>query len=438
MPSDEHTIDFIRELTWRGLLNQCTDEEGLRDHLETPGRLAYIGYDPTADSLTIGNLVTILMLRHWQRAGHRPVVVMGGGTGLIGDPSGKTAERQLRTREEVAANVEAQKKLFEAVLDFETEATRPIIVNNLDWLDGLGYIEALRDIGKHFSVNMMIQKDSVKSRLTERDQGISYTEFSYMILQSYDFLRLFEDHGVSVQMGGSDQYGNIVGGTDLIRRVTQAGEEDRERVFGLTCPLVTKSDGGKFGKTESGAVWCTSDRTSPYAMYQFWLNTPDADVGRFLRVFTLLDEEDINGIESRHSESPGKREAQRRLAQEATAILHGEDAMRNAEAAGKSLFSGEISGLDEATLREVFREVPSSEHAKAELSGDGMDAVELLKATGLATSNREAREFIGNGSVSVNGRKLTDGEAVTEADLLHGSLIALRRGKKKWHLTRWA
>src|SRR5262245_18461421 len=273
--------DFLAELAWRRLIAQCTNEPGLREHLAAGTRRAYIGFDPTADSLTVGNLVPITLLAHFQRAGHVPVVVAGGGTGLIGDPSGKSAERMLQTREQVAANVESQKKIYERVLDFSPAAkNRAVLVNNIDWLAPLGYLDALRDIGKHFSVNMMIQKESVRERLHARDQGISYTEFSYMILQAYDFLHLFEKQGVALQMGGSDQWGNIVAGLDLIRRVragqsgqgtADGGHPERDAAFGLTTPLITKSDGGKFGKSEEGSVWLTADRTSPYAFYQFWL-----------------------------------------------------------------------------------------------------------------------------------------------------------------------
>ena len=285
---------------------------------------------------------------------------------------------------------------------------------------------------------MMMQKESVKARLENREQGISYTEFSYMILQSYDFLHLYQNQGVTVQLGGSDQYGNIVAGSDLIRRSQSESDDESSKSFGLTTPLITKADGTKFGKTESGAIWLTADRTSPYAYYQFWLNAADEDVSRFLRTFTLLGRDEIESIEAQHAERPGARAAQRALARAATAILHGDEAMEQAEAAGKALFSGEIAGLDEPTLREVLAEVASSDHAKADLEGDGVDPIELLVSTGLAQSKRQAREFLGAGSVSINGRKLADGERLGTDDLLHGSLIAFRRGKKNWHLTRWA
>ncbi len=452
--------DLIAELQWRGLLHQCTDEAGLREHLADPAnasRKIYSGFDPTAPSLTIGNLVPIMLLAHVKRAGHVAVALQGGGTGLIGDPSGKSAERQLNTADTVAANVEAQRPIFDAVLG-NVEGHPHAIANNLDWLGGLGYIEALRDIGKHFSVNMMMQKESVKARLENREQGISYTEFSYMILQAYDFAHLYEHEGITVQIGGSDQYGNIVAGTDLIRRKTaedkffaakqeqskEAGEvvsfsgSDYERLaFGITAPLVTKADGTKFGKTESGAVWLTADKTSPYAYYQFWLNATDDDATNWIKIFTFLTQDEIESLIARHAENPGMRELQRTLAQHATTILHGEEAMHRAESAGKALFSGEIADLDEPTLLEVLADVPSSDHPKADLAGDGLDPIELLKRASLASSNREAREFLGNGSVSINGAKIDGDTRITESHLLHGSLIAVRRGKKKWHLTRW-
>ncbi len=435
---------FLHDLRARGQIHQVTDEAGLERYLSGSSAercRAYVGFDPTADSLTIGNLVGIMALARFQRAGHTPVAVMGGGTGLIGDPSGKSAERQLMTVERVEANVERIRRIFEGNggedgLFDPSARNRLAILNNLEWLGTLGYLEALRDIGKHFSVNMMIQKDSVKERLHNRDQGISYTEFSYMILQAYDFAHLHEKHGVMLQMGGSDQYGNIVAGLDLVSRRASHAEQDGSRAFGFTWPLVTKADGTKFGKTESGAVWLTADRTSPYAYFQFWLNAADADVGRFLRTYTFLPVEEIAAIEQRHQVDPAKREAQRVLAMEATRILHGAAAARDADAAGKALFSGEIAGLNEATLREVFASVPSSDHDRQLLSA-GVPIVDLLVQTQLAASKREAKEFLQSGSVSVNGTKAGSEDRITAQHLLHGSMIAIKRGKKQWHLTRW-
>jgi tyrosyl-tRNA synthetase len=440
MSEKTHTAtipDLVAELEWRGLIKDCTDQKGLRAHLETPGRKIYCGFDPTADSLTIGNLVPIMMLAHVKRAGHTPVVVMGGGTGLIGDPSGKSAERQMMTKETVEHHVNCQRPIFENVLG-QIEGPEHLIKNNLDWLGGISYIEALRDIGKHFSVNMMMQKESVRERLNNREQGISYTEFSYMILQAYDFSYLHEHDGITVQFGGSDQYGNIVAGSDLIRRIAAMNDDEPSKTFGLTAPLVQKADGGKFGKTETGAVWLTAARTSPYAYYQFWLNATDEDAKNWIKVFTFLPQDEIESLIARHDENPGARELQRTLAQNATQILHGTDAMENAEAAGKALFSGEVGTLDQETLVEVFASVPTTEHAKSDLGGEGVDPVELLIECNLASSKREAREFLSGNSVSINGEKIDGDTRINASHLLHGSFIAIRRGKKNWHMTKWA
>jgi len=423
-------IDFINELRWRGLLKDCTDEAALREHLETGPRLAYSGFDPTADSLTVGNLVPIMVLVHLARAGHTPVVLQGGGTGLIGDPSGKEAERQLRSADEVAANVRAQREIFERVFSERNGLPAPLIVDNLEWLAKLSYIELLRDVGKHFSVNMMIQKESVKQRLENREQGISYTEFSYMILQAYDFHVLRRDRNITIQIGGSDQWGNIVAGCDLIRR------HDHGDAFGLTAPLVTKADGSKFGKTESGAVWLSAHRTSPYQLYQWCINAADEDVVRFLKLFTLLTQDEIAAIEAEHNQAPGKRFAQTRFAEELVRFLHGEDALAGAQAASRALFSGDVRGLDEAALRDVFAETPHTELPASRLA-DGMPILDLLVDTGLARSKREAKEFLAAGSVAVSGEKADPEHVVTPADILPGQVTLLRRGKKIWHVVRW-
>ncbi len=436
--SDAMTRDLIDELKWRGLLYQATDEDRLRAHLASGRRAVYCGFDPTADSLTIGNLVPIFVLAWFQRHGHRPVVVLGGGTGMIGDPSGKETERQLRSLDEIRANMDGQRRIFSRILDFEHPETGAVMVNNYDWLGELGFIEALRDIGKHFSVNQMVQRDSVKERLENREQGISYTEFSYILLQAYDFLHLYREHGVTIQTAGSDQWGNIVSGVDLIRRLEGHGADGAPLAFGLTAPLVTKADGGKFGKTESGAVWLTDDRTSAYAFYQFWLNASDADVLPWLRIFTALGRDEVETLERAHAEAPHRREAQRALARAATEVVHGRDAMERAEAASRALFSGEVAGLDPATLEEVFADVPSSPHARAQLDGDGASLVEVLAETSLASSKGEARKLLGSGAVSVNGVVVAADGRLTPADLLHGRVILLRRGKKTWHLTRWS
>lgn len=435
--------DFIEELRWRDRLGQITDEEGLRTHLATPGRRGYIGYDPTADSLTIGNMVTIMLLAHFQRAGHTPVVLAGGGTGMIGDPSGKSAERQLLTKDQVAHNVQRQLRIFERLLDFSPSlSNRATIVNNADWLAAISYIDALRDIGKYFSVNAMMQKDSVRERLHNRDQGISYTEFSYMILQSYDFLHLHRSAGITVQMGGSDQWGNITAGIDLIRRV-YAHEAETENTpvpvaFGLTTPLLTKADGGKFGKSESGAVWMTADRTSPYAFYQFWLNADDSDVVKFLKTFTFLPRERVEELAASHAANPGAREAHRVLAREVTELLHGPTAREQAQRASEALFSGQFADLPSDLLDEVFANVPASDHSKEKLAATGLALADTLVETGLAQSKREAREFLQSGAVSVNGHKAAPDDRLTVNNLLHGRVIVLRRGKKNWHISRWA
>ncbi len=443
------TIDLLDELRWRGLLHQSTDEAELREHLAAGRRKIYAGFDPTADSLTIGNLVPIMTLVHVARAGHEPIVLMGGGTGLIGDPSGKSAERQLMNRETVERHIKGQRRIFDGVFA-NAGLGEPRVVNNADWLSKVSFLEALRDTGKFFSVNAMMQKESVKERLNNREQGISYTEFSYMILQAYDFRHLHEHEGVTVQCGGSDQWGNITAGIELIRKsaAVRHGLEGRldegEQIYkgkvtlahGFTMPLVTKSDGGKFGKTETGAVWLTPDRTSAFAMHQFWLNTSDGDVERFLKVFTLLGREEIESLMARHAENPGAREAQRTLANETTALVHGREQAAAAEEAGRALFSGDIANLPEATFREVLAEAPSSEHPLAALKA-GVAPVDLLVETGLASSKRQAREFLTQGSVSVNGRKVGLDDTLGVGDLLHSSLLAIRRGKKQWHLAVW-
>lgn len=454
------TGDYLNEVKWRGLFHQCTDETGLRAHLASAdfaagGRRAYCGFDPTADSLTIGNLVPIILLRHLQRSGHTPVVVMGGGTGLIGDPSGKSAERQLQSEERVRANLTGQRRIFDRLLD-TTGKNASIVTNNLDWLGKLSFIDALRDIGKHFSINEMIRRDSVRDRLENREQGISYTEFSYMLLQAFDFLHLYRTLGVTMQVSGSDQWGNIVPGIDLIRKHEHARREaggegsgeaaaaaGQNLAWGATAPLVTKSDGGKFGKTESGAIWLTADRTSPYAFYQFWLNASDVDAGKWIRFFTFLDHAEVEGLEAAHAADPGKREAHRALARHMTALLHGEPAMKDAERAAAALFSGEVGGLDLVTLNEVLASVPSSEHARDELaraSADGkvgMPMVDVLALTTLCKSKREARDHLSAGAVSVNGRVVGVDDVLTADMLLHGSIAAVRRGKKAWHVMRW-
>jgi tyrosyl-tRNA synthetase len=438
----EMSMDFLDELQWRGMLHQTTADEALPLHLSGNMRVGYCGFDPTSDSLTIGNLVAIMLLARWQRCGHKPIVLCGGGTGLIGDPSGKDSERTLQTRDQVEANVASQQAIFGRILDFDSgKPNAAEIVNNADWLCELGYLDVLRDVGKYFSVNAMIQKDSVRDRLQNREQGISYTEFSYMLLQSYDFLHLRRTHECTVQIAGSDQYGNIVSGIDLIRREMTSADESEPRGYGITAPLITKADGTKFGKTESGAVWLTADRTSPWAFYQFWLNASDEDTIRFLRFFTFLDQSTIEDIEQRHAATPHERLAQRTLACEVTRMIHGDAELARVESAAAALFGGSVRELDEDMLEAVFADVGSTDHQHGSLAA-GVSLAELLAETGLAKSRREAREFLKAGSVSVNGDKVAGDDAVDRQlgvdDLLHGRTILLRRGKKAWHSTRWA
>ncbi len=489
------SISLLASLKARGLLHQATDEPSLGEHLRSVrtgkgqhtepgplpghGRVVYCGFDPTADSLTIGNLVPILLLRHFQLAGHTPVVIAGGGTGLIGDPSGKSAERQLRSRDEIDANVRAQSRIFERILDFSPALpNRAYLLNNADWLGQLSFLDALRDVGKHFSVNAMIQRDSVRDRLNNREQGISFTEFSYMILQSYDFLVLNRDYQslglpgpVTIQCGGSDQWGNMVGGIDLIRRVRAAESSDgsnlepeRQHAFCLTAPLVTKADGGKFGKSESGAIWLSGkadhadtsvNRTSPFAFYQFWLNTADADVGRYLRIFTFLPIDKIESLEAAHAAEPAKRAAQKQLAEAVTRIVHGEEELAKAMHATASLF-GAKGGSSAGAVgtashdapfvlpEDIVAAAPSSQHDRALLEGTGLALVDVLASTTLAKSKTEARTLLAQNSISVNGHKAAADARLTLATLLPGDsggqsgLIALRRGGKTWHITRWS
>jgi tyrosyl-tRNA synthetase len=427
-------MNFLEELTWRGLLKDRTAGAELDQHLDGSSvRSGYCGFDPTSDSLHAGNLLPILLLRRFQSAGHRPIALMGGGTGLIGDPSGKDSERSLQTREQVEANIAGQRPIFERLLDFGTGQRQAKLVNNIDWLAKLSYLEVLRDIGKHFSVNAMIQKDSVRTRLESREQGISYTEFSYMLLQSYDFLHLYRAEGCTLQLAGSDQYGNIVGGIDLIRR-----SEGENRAFGITAPLLTKSDGKKFGKSEKGAIWLSAEKTSPYAFYQFWINVEDADVGSLLKWYTLLPKAEIDAAIEAHAAAPHKREAQRLLARAMTRLVHGQEELEAAELASQALFEGDVRRLSARSLEEVFADVPSSEHEKVALEGEGVSLLDLVASTpALAQSKREARQFLESGAVAVNGEKAALARRLRSEDLLHGKAILLRRGKKNWHVTRW-
>jgi tyrosyl-tRNA synthetase len=422
-------MELLEDLAFRGLIHQQTNPDGLRAHLASP-RAAYCGFDPTKDSLTIGNLVPLLLLRRFQQAGHRPVVIAGGGTGMIGDPSGKDAERQLLSLEQVEANVNGQRAIYERLLDFNGP-NKALILNNADWLKGLGYLEVLRDVGKYFSINMMIQKDSVRDRLNNREQGISYTEFSYMLLQAYDFLHLFDHHGVTLQVCGSDQWGNVVGGIDLIRRKHHA------EAFGLTAPLITKADGTKFGKTETGAIWLSEDRTSPYAFYQFWLNSPDADVLKYLKIFSFLPHEEIVRLGAEHEANPGARTAHRALAEHMTELLHGADGLSHARTASQALFSGDVASLPRATLEELFQSAPSVKLARSRLDGEGLPAVDFLVEAAVVKSKREARELLSTNAIMISARKADAETRVTSDWLLFGEIALIRRGKKTWHVARF-
>lgn len=428
----------LDELKARELFYQVTDEAALREHLRRPIVL-YNGFDPTADSFTVGNLVAIMLLRVFARYGHQPIVLMGGATGRIGDPSGKDAERKLLTEAKIAEHLAGQRPIFERLLGADVS-----IVDNDDWFRPMSAYAFLREIGKHFSVNQMLARDSVRNRLEREGQGLSYTEFSYMLLQAHDFLHLYRERGVTLQTAGADQWGNIVSGVDLIRRVEGPDPAGAPRAFGFTAPLLTRADGGKFGKTEAGAIWLSHHRpsgepgTSPYCYHQFWLNTADADVRRYLLTFTDLPVPEIEALVARHAAAPHEREAQRTLAREATTLLHGEEATRQAEAAARALFSGDVGGLDATTLDEVFAHAPATEHGRAELTGEGQLVVDVLAQTSLARSKSEARKQLEAGAISLNGQRIDDITArLTERQLLHGRVALLRRGKKAWHVTRW-
>ena len=415
-------VNIVDELRNRGLLFQTAGEEALETHLAEGSRTVYCGFDPTADSLHIGSLVPLLALRRFQLAGHKPIAVAGGATGMIGDPSFKSKERQLNSSEVTQAWTASIQKQLEQFIDFDCGANSALVVNNLDWTQNLDVITFLRDIGKHFSVNAMIQKESVKQRIEREGEGISFTEFTYMILQSYDFAELNRAHNCTVQIGGSDQWGNITGGIDLTRRMNQ------QQVFGLTLPLVTKADGGKFGKTEEGTIWLDAARTSCYAFYQFWINSADADVYRFLKYFTFLNVAEINAIEEADKNAQGRPEAQGILAREVTRLVHGEAGLQAAERISSALFSGELSSLTEGDFEQLKLDgMPS-----IAISDEAPSLVNTLVASEvLASSNKMAREFICNNAVSVNSEKITDPAAMLDwVSAYFGKYFVLKRGKK--------
>lgn len=421
----------FEEFKWRGLVYDHTD--GVPDVLAQEKVTVYNGFDPTADSLHIGNLVPMMGLARLQRYGHTPIVIAGGGTGMIGDPSGKSSERQLLTIEEIEANVAAQKVQLAYLLDFEAKNNPAQIINNADWLTEISMMEMLRDTGKHFTVNYMMAKDSVKSRL-EREDGISFTEFSYMILQAYDFLHLFDHHNCTMQAGGSDQWGNITAGVELIRRKRGI------KAYGLVYPLITNADGSKFGKTASGTnIWLDPKRTSPYRFYQYWLNANDADAINYLKYFTWLTQAEIKTLENALFEQPHLREAQRRLAQEITRMMHGETALAKAEKASEVLFGGDLDGLDASDITDIFADVPSSQIAKSQLLGDGLLLADLLAESNLASSKGDARRSIQGGGIYVNNLRITDqNQMITLAQSIEGKFLVLRKGKKQYHLVQVA
>lgn len=420
-------VDILQDLEKRGLIQQMTDEEGLRQHLAENQITLYCGFDPTADSLHIGHLLPITMLMRFQEAGHRPIALIGGGTGMIGDPSGRTSERSLNEESVVHGFTESIRKQMAGLLDFEEGENAAVARNNHDWLSQITIIDFLRDAGKHFTVNYMLAKDSVASRI---EQGISFTEFSYMLLQSYDFMKLHEEENVTLQIGGSDQWGNITAGLEFIRRTR---DDEEAKVFGLTVPLITKADGTKFGKTAGGAVWLDADKTSPYEFYQFWYNTDDRDVIKFMNYFTFLGHEEIGELEKAVEENPGAREAQKRLAEEMTKMVHGEAALEQAIKISAALFSGNVKELTKDEIEQGFKDVPAYETEKADVN-----LVDLLVDAKISSSKRQAREDINNGAIYINGERNQDVKhIVTAADRLEDTFTVIRRGRRKYFLVHF-
>ncbi|MEV5026864.1 tyrosine--tRNA ligase [Paenibacillus sp. LPE1-1-1.1] len=417
--------DLLADLEYRGLVQQFTNRNELHKKLSNERVVLYCGFDPTADSLHIGSLLPILCLRRFQQAGHIPLALVGGGTGLIGDPSGRSSERSLNTADTVAQWTESLKRQLSRFLDFDIAENPAKLVSNYDWIEPLDVITFLRDVGKNFTVNYMLAKDSVDSRLSS---GISFTEFSYMILQAYDFHKLHQEHGCSLQIGGSDQWGNITAGLDLIGKM---GGGD---AYGMTMPLVTKSDGKKFGKSESGAIWLDRSKTSAYQFYQFWINTEDNDTIKFLKYFTFLSRTEIEALESELQAHPEKRVAQRELAREITRLVHGQEALDSAEKITQAFFSGDVNQLSEAELIEALQDMPTTVISDR----DEIALMDLLIESGAAPSRRQAKQDITSGSISINGTKQTDAEAIVSAEQrLHSKFVVLRRGKKNYFLIRF-
>lgn len=419
-------MDILQDLESRGLIQQTTDSEGLKKHLAESQVTLYCGFDPTADSLHIGHLLPITMLKRFQKAGHRPIALVGGGTGMIGDPSGRTSERSLNEEAVVKQYSEKIKQQIAKLLEFDQGEIPVVARNNHDWLSNMTVIDFLRDAGKHFGINYMLAKESVSARI---EQGITFTEFSYMILQSLDFLKLYEQENCTLQIGGSDQWGNITAGMELIRR-SREQEEEEIKVYGLTVPLITKADGTKFGKTAGGAVWLDPEKTSPYEFYQFWVNTDDRDVIKFLRYFTFLSEEEMEQLENEVETQPENRVAQKRLAEEMTVVVHSRGALEQAQKITGSLFSGDLKQLSASEIKQGFKDVPTY-HADKEDIG----LIDLLVNASISSSKRQAREDIGNGAIYVNGERIQDLQYTIDSnDRIEDTFTIIRRGKKKYSL----
>jgi tyrosyl-tRNA synthetase len=420
-------MNILEELQWRGLLADCTDPAELAKRINQGPATLYCGFDPTADSLHVGSLVPLLGLRRFQLQGHHPIALAGGATGSIGDPSGKTQERQLLTREVLSANIAKVKEQLRRLLDFDTAVNPARLLDNATWTAPVGYLDFLRDIGKHFSVNQMVAKESVRARMEDREAGISYTEFSYMLLQAFDFFVLCRDYNCELQIGGSDQWGNITAGIELTRRKLSRA------VFGLTLPLITKADGTKFGKTEAGTVWLDAVRTSVYKFYQFWIRTDDRDVIPYLKYFTFLSRQEIEALEAQHAANPGARAAHTALAKAVTDLIHGPSATAEAIRASEILFGGDLAGISESTFNEIVGEVPTKDLAKAELDGGGKPLVEVLVLSGLCPSKGQARKDLEGGGVYVNNVRATNAQqAITSQNLLFGRHLLLRKGKRNY------
>lgn len=422
--------NFVEELTWRDMIH--TVMPGAEEHLMEGMRSAYVGFDPTADSLHIGNLVPIMLLAHYQRCGHKPVALVGGATGMIGDPSGKSSERNLLDEKTLRHNQEAIKNQLAHFLDFESDADNAaVLVNNYDWMKEFSFLEFIRDVGKHITVNYMMAKDSVKNRISSDDsEGMSFTEFTYQLVQGYDFLHLYRDNNCSIQMGGSDQWGNITTGTELIRRIGGG------KGYAITCPLITKSDGSKFGKSEGGNVWLDANRTSPYKFYQYWLNSSDEDAEKYIKIFTFLKEENINSLIAEHKEAPHLRVLQKRLAEEITTMVHSKSDLENAIKASNILFgkstSEDLKALNEQTFLDVFDGVPQTEIDASDIS-EGLDMIgALAEKGGFLKSNGEARRALKENSISVNKEKVKEDYKITDADLINNKFVLLQRGKKNY------